>query len=152
MHNGHGSTTSTSTTGGYAGPWGTAWLGMVVLAFLNGVLHRAYQGVLGERPAHQVSCGVLLVLLAPWVLGTERHHPLHDASQAVKVGLGWAAATVTFEFGVGHYVNRNSWDRLLNDYDLRKGRLWLLDVFGIAAAPALARAWRLHRRADQRDS
>lgn len=129
----------------YGGAWAEAWLGVVVIAFLNGVLHRAYSGRLGELRAHQVSCGVLLILLAPWVLHTERRHPLPAASSAMKAGLGWSAATVTFEFVFGHYINRNSWAELLNDYDLREGRLWLLVVVGIAAAPTLARARRLRR-------
>jgi hypothetical protein len=51
---------------------------------------------------------------------------------------------VAFEFVFGHYVTKDSWATLLHDYDLRAGRLWLFDVIGIALAPALARAWRLH--------
>jgi hypothetical protein len=44
MHNGHGSTTSPATRGVQAGPWARAWVGLVLLAFVNGVLHRSYQG------------------------------------------------------------------------------------------------------------
>jgi hypothetical protein len=128
----------------YWNGWATAWLGVVVLAFVNGVLHRLYVGALGELRAHQVSTVVLLVLLAPWVWRTERRHPLPNGSAAVRTGLLWAAATVIFEFLFGHYVNKDSWAKLLNDYDLTEGRLWIVDVIGIAAAPALARAWRLH--------
>ena len=43
-----------------------------------------------------------------WHLGscrTERRHPLPTRSAAAQVGLCWAAATVAFEFGFGHYVN-----------------------------------------------
>ncbi len=116
-----------------------------MIAFGNAVLHRGYEGALGELRAHQLSTAALLVLLAPWVLRTERRHPLPTRSAAAQVGLCWAAATVVFEFGFGHYVNRDSWATLLHDYDLRAGRLWLFDIVGIALLPALARAWRLHR-------
>ena len=125
--------------------WAKAWLGLVVIAFLNGVLHRGYEGPLGELRAHQLSSAVLLVLVAPWVWWIERRHPLSTRPAAAQVGLFWAAATVAFEFTFGHYVNQDSWATLAHDYDLRDGRLWLLDVIGIAAAPALARAWRLRR-------
>jgi hypothetical protein len=118
---------------------------VVVLAFVNGVLHRSYQRSLGEHRSHQLSCVVLLLLLAPWVRRTERRHPLPNTSAAAQVGLAWAAATVIFEFVVGHYVNRDSWAKLLNDYDLSQGRLWLLDVVGIMAAPAVGRAEQLLR-------
>jgi hypothetical protein len=49
----------------YSRGWATAWLGVVVLASVNGVLHRLYVGSLGELRAHQVSTLVLLILLAP---------------------------------------------------------------------------------------
>jgi hypothetical protein len=133
------------SSGPYWRGWATAWAGVVVLAFVNGVLHRSYQETLGEHRAHQVSCVVLLILLAPWVWRTERRHPLPSTSAALRVGLAWAAAKVIFEFVFGRYVNQNSWAKLLNDYDLSEGRLWVLDVVGITAAPALARAWRLRR-------
>lgn len=128
-----------------SGPQWRAWVGMVVIAFGNAVLRRGYEGALGELRAHQVSSVVLLLLLAPWVRWVERRHPLPTARAATQVGLSWAAATMAFEFGFGRYVNRDSWATLLNAYDLRQGRLWLFDVIGIAFAPALARAWRLHR-------
>jgi hypothetical protein len=57
----------------------------------------------------------------------------------------WASASVAFEFVFGRYVNKDSWSELLHAYNLPEGRLWLLDVLGIAAAPSLARAWRLRR-------
>ena len=125
--------------------WAKAWLGVVVIAFINGVLHRGNEGALGELRAHQLSTAVLLVLLAPWVLRIEGRHPLPTGSAAAQVGLFWAAATVAFEFVFGQYVNQDSWATLVHDYDLRDGRLWLFDVIGIALAPVLARAWRFQR-------
>jgi hypothetical protein len=125
--------------------WARAWGGVVAAAFVNGVLHRAYEGPLGELTAHQVSTVVLLLLLAPWVVRTERRHPLPTARDALLVGLGWSAATVVFELVFGHFVNGDSWATLLHAYDVLDGRLWLLDVLGIALAPAAARAWRLRR-------
>jgi hypothetical protein len=57
----------------------------------------------------------------------------------------WSSASVAFEFLFGHYVNRDSWSKLLHAYNLLDGRLWLVDVLGIAVAPAVARAWRIRR-------
>jgi hypothetical protein len=68
-------------------PWAKAWLGMVVIAFVNGVLHRGYEGALGELRAHQLSTAVLLLLLAPWVWWSERRHPLPTTRAATQVGL-----------------------------------------------------------------
>jgi hypothetical protein len=60
----------------YLRSWTLAWIGVVVAAFINGVLHRGYEGAVGELRAHQVSSGILLILIAPRVLHTERRHPL----------------------------------------------------------------------------
>ena len=124
--------------------WSAAWGGVVVAAFVNGALHRGYATAVGEPTARQVSEVLLPLLLAPWVLRVERRHPLPALPDAVLVGVGWASATVTFEFLFGHYVNGDSWQTLRAAYDLTDGRLWTVDVLLIAAGPALARSW--HRR------
>ena len=116
-----------------------------MIAFGNAVLHRGYEGALGELRAHQVSSVVLLLLLAPWVRWVERRHPLPTAAGGHSSWPVLGRCDGCLEFGFGRYVNRDSWATLLNAYDLREGRLWLFDVIGIACAPALARAWRLHR-------
>lgn len=121
--------------------WAKAWGGVVVIAFLNGILHRTYEGALGERRAHQLSSVVLLALLAPWAIRTERRHPLPSVPAGLQVGVLWSSASVAFEFLFGHFVNKDTWSELLHACNLLDGRLWLLDVLGIAAAPGLARAW-----------
>jgi hypothetical protein len=95
--------------------------------------------------AHQVSSFVLLALLAPWAIRTERQHPLPSLSAAMQVGLMWSSGSIAFEFLFGHYVIKDSWSELLHAFNLLDGRLWLVDVLGIAAAPAVARAWRIRR-------
>jgi hypothetical protein len=125
--------------------WSKAWGGVVVAAFVNGALHRGYATAVGEPTATQVSEVVLPLLVAPWVLRVDKRHRLPSLRDAVVVGAGWAVATVAFEFVFGHYVNGDSWQTLRAAYDLTQGRLWSVDVLLIAAAPAAARAWRLHR-------
>jgi hypothetical protein len=122
--------------------WSVAWGGVVVAAFVNGALHRGYATAVGEPTATQLSEVVLPLLLAPWVVRVEHRHRLASLLDGVVVGAGWAAATVTFEFLFGHYINGDSWQTLRAAYDLTQGRLWTLDVLFIAAAPAAARGWR----------
>ncbi|GAB3789049.1 hypothetical protein GCM10027601_30600 [Nocardioides ungokensis] len=121
--------------------WTMGWVGALGLAFANAALHRGYGGRLPELSADQVACVVLLVLILPWTVHVERHQPLVELRDAVLVGLAWAGATVAFELGFGHWVNRVGWADLRAAYDLRSGRLWALDVLGIALAPAAARWW-----------
>jgi hypothetical protein len=125
--------------------WSAAWGGVVVTAFVNGALHRAYATAVGEPTATRLSEVVLPLLLAPWVVRVDHRHRVSCVSDGMVVGVGWAAATVAFEFLFGHYVNGDSWQTLRAAYDLMQGRLWTVDVLLIAAAPAVARGWRLRR-------
>jgi hypothetical protein len=122
------------------------WGGLVVIAYLNGVLHRTYQGPLGELRAHQLF--VVCAAGAARPRGRSRPNagiPSLCCQLPLQVGLMWSSASVAFEFLFGHYVNKDSWSELLHAYNLLDGRLWLVDVLGIAAAPAVARAWRIRR-------
>ncbi len=59
---------------------------------------------------------------------------------ATAVGGLWALLTLGFEFGFGHSVRGTSWAELLADYDVSRGRIWVLVPIATAAAPALVRA------------
>jgi hypothetical protein len=95
---------------------------------------------LGEDRARQVASlsGVALVLLVSWLL--VRFSPGATASQLFSVGVAWLLATVAFEFLVGHFVSGLSWDALLADYDLTRGRLWSLILIAVCLGPWLCRS------------
>ena len=50
----------------------------------------------------------------------------------------WLALTVSFEFLGGHFLFGQPWQRLLADYDLLDGRVWVLVLVVTALAPRLA--------------
>lgn len=68
-----------------------------------------------------------------------------NAAAMWATGLYWMVATVAFEFLFGRYVAGNSWERLLADYDLTAGRVWVLVPLTLLLAPRLA-LWRLRRK------
>ena len=121
------------------GPWTVAWAGFAVLATANGFSRGLYARRLGDDRAHQVSTATLVAALLPYTRAVERRWPLLDDRTAAGVGAMWAAMTVAFEFGFGHYVARQSWRTLFSDYNMRRGRLWPLVLVAAAAAPAVAR-------------
>ncbi|MDP2365724.1 MAG: hypothetical protein Q8M94_18395, partial [Ignavibacteria bacterium] len=51
------------------------------------------------------------------------------------VGIVWLFLTILFEFGFGHYVMGNSWQKLLHDYNLAEGRVWSLFLVWLVIAP-----------------
>jgi len=124
------------------------WLILAVVAIINGTLRQfAYGPHLPELAAHQLSTvtGILLTGITVWMLN--RLWPIGSAKEAWIIGACWLLMTITFEFGFGHYVAGHSWSRLIADYNLREGRVWLLFLTWIAVLPYVI--WRLGRNWNQ---
>jgi hypothetical protein len=103
-----------------------AWLGILVLASLNGALRDLVMTPrLGDTLARAISTVLLcgLVLLVTWLtLGWIGPRSRRDT---IVIGAVWVACTLAFEFLAGHYLFRKPWVELLADYDLRRGRIWI---------------------------
>jgi hypothetical protein len=120
-----------------------AWLPLVPLAILNGLLREALlEPWLGSRVALPLS-GVLLALLViayallvtPWLL--------RQAPRACRsAGVAWLLLTLAFEFPFGHYVLDRPWSGMLEILDVTRGNLMPLVLVATAVAPCLARRWR----------
>ena len=121
--------------------WLLGWLGMAGLALLNGTFRALVtQPWLGEEVARRVATIMLLVVLAAYVAWLHRRCPLASAGFAWKVGLAWAGMTLAFEFGFGRFVEGLSWATMLADYDLSRGRIWLLVPIVTAVLPRIVLA------------
>jgi ABC-type thiamin/hydroxymethylpyrimidine transport system permease subunit len=92
---------------------------------------------LGELQAHQISTLTGVVLFGVYIGFIVRVWRPESATQAMAVGLLWLAMTVAFEFLFGHYVAGHPWDRLLHDYNLFAGRVWVVVLVWVTVAPYL---------------
>lgn len=120
--------------------WVPGWLGLLLLALLNGTLRATVLGPrLGEETARRVATVVLLAALTGYVRGLQRRHPIPDAGQAWIIGLSWVVMTLGFEFGFGRLVAGLTWSELRADYDVSAGRIWVLVPLWTAAAPEVMR-------------
>jgi hypothetical protein len=118
------------------GIYSIAWLGLVVVAIANGAARTMLYGkYMKELTAHQISCftGMTLIGLSTWILNLV--WKLESAGQAAAIGLIWLGLTIAFEFLFGHYVMKQPWSRLRQDYDITRGRLWLLVLIWTAIVP-----------------
>ena len=114
------------------------WTGMVFLAIFNGILRGvAFEPVLSELAAHQVSCvtGVSLFLIATWFYNQK--WPIGSDRQALLIGLMWVILTPIFEFGFGLYVMGHPLEHLLNDYNIFAGRAWSLVLVAVFFLPTI---------------
>ena len=69
----------------------------------------------------------------------------HCAISSWTFGIAWASYTVLFEVGLGR-VRGLPWSRILADYDLSAGRVWILVPITLLIAPVVARALRKRAR------
>jgi hypothetical protein len=112
-----------------------AWFPMLLIAIANGILRESvFKKFLENLAAHQLSTLTLLVFFAAYIWFVVTKWPPASATQAMLIGLMWLVLTLCFEFGFGRYRG-NSWETLLEDYHLLKGRLWVLVPIWVAIAP-----------------
>jgi hypothetical protein len=122
-----------------------AWFPMVAIAVGNGALRQLWYGrFLDELAAHQVSTLLGLILLGLYMRAVLRRWPPGSAARASGVGLMWLGLTVAFEFIFMHYAAGAPWDKLLADYNLLAGRVWVTVPLWVGAAPYVF--FRLDRR------
>ncbi len=113
-----------------------AWFVLMVAAIINGAIREAvYKNRLGDLRAHQLSTLTGIVLFGVIVWALSRIWPLASAKHAWAVGFIWLAMTIAFEFLFGHFVAGHPWPRLLQDYNIFAGRVWLLVLIWVTIAP-----------------
>jgi hypothetical protein len=60
---------------------------------------------------------------------------MESSGQAIIIGFIWLGLTLAFELLFGHYFAGHPWARLLHDYNLLAGRVWIVIPLWIAIAP-----------------
>lgn len=121
----------------------------MAIGVANGILRVETYGLhMSALAAHQLSTftGVVFSGVAVWLLW--RRRPLDTARKAWLVGATWLAATVLFEFSFGRLVVGHSWSTLLADYNVLRGRVWLLFLVWVLVLPAICYRVTQHRNND----
>src|SRR5512134_350367 len=108
----------------------------MLAAIVNGALR---EGVLvprmGENAAKRASTLLLTAailaltwLLIGWIAPD-------SAGAALLIGGVWLLLTLGFEFLAGHYLFKDSWSDLLEEYDVLSGRIWIIIPIITLVAP-----------------
>jgi hypothetical protein len=118
------------------------WLVLALAEVAQGYLRvRWLNRRVGDRRARQIGVGtgsaIVLALAwatAPWI-------GIDDETSAWTVGMLWLALMLALDVGFGRWVFHASWARILEEFDLSRGRLLLLRMAVVLVAPWLF--WRL---------
>jgi hypothetical protein len=114
------------------------WLVILVLASLNGAVRDLLVAPrIGDPLARALSTLILcgLVLWVTWL--SIRWLGPRDPGAALGLGAFWVALTLTFEFAAGR-LSGKPWSVVLADYDVLRGRIWVLVPVITGLAPLWA--------------
>jgi hypothetical protein len=120
------------------------WILLLILAVLNGAIRDLFISPrLGGQTGHVISAVILCttIFLVAWL--SIRWIGADSTRDALLVGIQWVLLTVAFEFLAGHYLFGHTWERLLADYNLFRGRIWVF----VLAANLLAPLWAFWQKA-----
>lgn len=115
------------------------WLGIAALAVANGGFR---EGVLvpryGDTTARAISTLMLSVVILGVALLSIGWISPNPAADAWRIGALWLAMTIAFEFLAGHYLFGVPWHRILADYNVLNGRIWIVVPIVTLLAPVAA--------------
>jgi len=114
------------------------WFAFPFVGILNGVLREAtYKKFVSDLLAHQISTATGIVFFAIIFYFIFKKWKIESIKHAILIGLIWLGLTILFEFGFGHYIMENSWEKLFHDYNIAEGRVWGIFLLWITIAPSI---------------
>ena len=115
------------------------WFIFLVAAILNGAFRNSkLVPIIGQYAGHVVSTIILVsvILLITFVF-LKIINIEYTNTDLLLIGTFWVVLTMIFEFVFGHYVMKTPWQVLITDYNIFKGRVWLLVLVAEFIAPIL---------------
>lgn len=115
---------------------------LVTAVTLGMVRERAIAPAIGEHSAHVI--GTLLFITAMLLIMGVFVRRIRDSTstrELWRIGIMWTLMTISFEFGFFHFVAGVPWGKLLADYNIFAGRLWLLVLLTTFLGPFLIGQW-----------
>lgn len=122
-----------------------AWIPMLLIAIGNGALRQTvFAKFLPELRAHQLSTLTGAILIGAFIWWVMHIWPPISDHEAITIGLVWSSLTVAFEFFMGLVLMKQPVAKVLADYNLLAGRVWVLFLIWLTLAPWLFFHFRLN--------
>lgn len=123
-----------------------AWLLILVLAIGNGLLRESVLIPALGRTGGLVASGLLLSSLIALVAYALVRLSNATVAPALRIGAGWLALTLAFEFAFGRFVQHKPWEEIFAAYTFQDGNLWPLVLAVTLLAPPAAALRQARRR------
>ncbi|HTG00240.1 MAG TPA: hypothetical protein VK654_06600 [Nitrospirota bacterium] len=94
--------------------------------------------LLGDASGSNVSSLILALLILGVTFLLLSRLGLRTRAECMATGALWFSLTLIFEMSFFIFARIHPLDKLLQDYDLFRGRLWLLDLVVLLLAPLIA--------------
>ena len=114
------------------------WFVMLVAASVNGAIREALLvPLVGVAAGRAISTLLLCALVLVLTYSTIRWIGPRSPRRTWIVGTVWVALTLGFEFLAGHFLFGDPWTELLEEYNVLRGRIWILALVTILVSPRL---------------
>jgi hypothetical protein len=112
------------------------WLVLALAMTFNGIFRETVlRRTMTGRGADIASAmlGIVIIIGVTWLL----FPPLGGlpVTMLLEISVVLVALTVGFEFAVGRWVDRQSWEALLENYAIWRGHLWPIVLLTLALTP-----------------
>ena len=119
------------------------WIAMLIIASVNGALRQAVLiPSVGDVAGRAISTLMLAALIGLLTWATIGWIGPQSSADAWLIGARWVMLTLAFELLAGHYLFGTPWPALLEDYNVVRGRIWILVLIVTAIAPRVCAALR----------
>lgn len=119
-----------------------AWFALALAMSANGLVRELYlKRLVGPAAGDVLSAatGAIIILAVTAVLFRPfAGRPLRDLGRASAL---LVVLTITFELVIGRYLDRKSWQELLENYAVWRGRLWPVLLVIVALTPFVWGRW-----------
>lgn len=115
------------------------WFLIMIVESVHGTLRRLFlEPAVGDLRARQVSVFTGMALILAVAFLCIRWLRARSGSELLLTGLLWVVLTLIFEIVLGRAVLGYEWDRIVEDYDIRRGGLMGFGLLFMFFAPVLA--------------
>jgi hypothetical protein len=115
------------------------WFVFLVIAFGVGAVREGLlRPRIGEAKAHVIGTliAVAFMMLVIYAF-IQRVHGSCSMTDPILIGVLWLVMIVAFEFGFFHFVMGKPWEALLADYNVLRGRIWVLVLATVLLGPII---------------